>query len=345
MRKAAIVIGLGAFFLTMSLLLKFYAYDKLAVVPLDQNTQQELVDTSATFFDADAVKPGAGTMTTKARVIGDKALSEKIQDETGKDAAYFKKGQVTDNNGEAPPMDALQQEFVIDRYTGLPIHCNACPEKQNGEPIRFEGQLIKFPFQTQKQTYKYWDATAKKPMDMKFVGTADIKGLKTYKFEGTQAPVKFREQEVPRGLFGLDDTGPVKADRIYENKRTMWIEPETGVIINIQEQQHQVLKINESGAKEVNAVTTTSKFNEATLKKNVDDYKSKASLLKILRIWAPLALGILGVLLLLGGLAMSLANRGRNEDEDYATDYTQEYGDVDEGLQTRRGRTDGQATF
>lgn len=35
MRKAAILIGIGAFCVTMALLLKFYAYDRLAVVPYD----------------------------------------------------------------------------------------------------------------------------------------------------------------------------------------------------------------------------------------------------------------------------------------------------------------------
>lgn len=41
MRKVlpAIILAAGAFFLTMGLLFRFYAYPKLAVVPVDQNSQ------------------------------------------------------------------------------------------------------------------------------------------------------------------------------------------------------------------------------------------------------------------------------------------------------------------
>ncbi|WP_071606330.1 DUF3068 domain-containing protein [Luteipulveratus halotolerans] len=339
MRKAATVIGLGAFFLTMALLLKFYAYDKLAVVPLDQNTRQTVVDNNATFFDADTVKAASGKLTTIATVIGDKGASEALQDSTGKDVAVFNKGQTTDNNDEAPPMDALQQTFAIDRYTGKAI---AYPgAKQNGKAIDYKGsQIIKFPFQTQKETYQYWDGTASKPMDMKYVGTEDIRGLKTYKFQGSLPLEKFREQEVPRGLFGLPDTHGVVADRLYQNTRTLWIEPETGVIVKLQEQQHQELRNPEAGAKPANAVTTNSIFTDATIKQNVDDYKTKAMLLKILRIWAPLGLGILGVLLILGGIAMSLVGR-RNPDYDE----DEQYAGLDETFETRRGRATGGQTI
>ena len=118
MRKAAILIGIGAFCVTMALLLKFYAYDKLAVVPYDQNTRQLVVDDSATFFDADNVRPGSGKLTTTVTVIGDPDESERASEQTGRNVAVMSKGQVSDNNGEAPPMDASRQTFAIDRTTG-----------------------------------------------------------------------------------------------------------------------------------------------------------------------------------------------------------------------------------
>ncbi|WP_052592496.1 DUF3068 domain-containing protein [Luteipulveratus mongoliensis] len=330
MRKASVIIGLGAFFVTMALLLKFYAYDKLAVIPLDQNTRQTVVDDHATFFDADKVAPGSGKLTTIATVIGDPDASRKASDKSGKDVVVINKGQTSDNNGEAPPMEASTQRIVIDRFTGLPV--NGYGATQNGRPKQFIGQLIKFPFQTKQKTYQYWDDTADKPMDMKYVGHEDIKGLKTYKFEGSLPLAEFREQEVPRGIFGLPDTGAVVAKRLYENTRTLWVEPETGVIIKLQENQHQVLRIDQPGAKEVNALTTKSVFTDKTIKDNVDEYKTKVVLLKILRLWAPLALGILGLLLLLGGLAMSVVGLGRRGDN---PDVELGGGDVE----SRRGRT------
>src|SRR5699024_7985150 len=85
----AIIMCVGAFILTMGLLFRFYAYPKLAVVPLDQNTTQIVQDPDATFFDADNVKPGEGELTTTARIIGDPEASEAASEEVGKDVAVW----------------------------------------------------------------------------------------------------------------------------------------------------------------------------------------------------------------------------------------------------------------
>lgn len=319
MRKAATVIGLGAFFVTMALLLRFYAYDRLAVVPYDQNTQQVIDDPNATFFDADKVAPGAGTMTTKVTVVGNKAASEAASESTGKDVFVFDQWRSTDNNDKAPPMDAWTGRYAIDRHTGEALDC--CNTTNNGKPATYSGQIIKFPFQTQKKSYDYWDNTVGKAVPMKYVSEEKINGLNTYKFEGKVPLTKFRTQDVPRKIFGLSDQS-VLADRLYENDRTLWIEPETGVIMKAQEKQHQVLRISDPGAKDVNAVTTTSVMTPATVQKNVDDYKTKATLLKILRLWAPLLLGLLGLALLIAGVLMSLRVRSerRREEETLSWD-------------------------
>lgn len=313
MRKAATVIGLGAFFLTMALLLRFYAYDKLAVVPLDQNTQQVVQDRNATFFDADKIAPGKGTLTTKVTVVADKAASEKASDETGKDVLVFNQWRSSDNNNEAPPMDASTGRVAIDRSTGEALDC--CDTKVNGKDQQYSGYLIKFPFQTQKKQYDYWDGTVNKAVPMKYVGEEKVDGLNTYKFEGSVPLQKFRTQDVPRKIFGLSDQS-VLADRLYENKRTIWVEPETGVFMKVQENQHQILRIDAPGAKDVNALTTKSVMTPKTVQENVDEYGTKATLLKILRLWAPLALALLGLVLLIGGIAMSLRARRRQNGDD-----------------------------
>ncbi|MDF8264077.1 DUF3068 domain-containing protein [Luteipulveratus flavus] len=333
MRKAAIVIGLGAFFLTMALLLKFYAYDRLAVVPLDQNTQQVARDQQATFFDADHVKPGSGPIATRLTAIADKKASESASDATGKDVVVLDFGRYTDNNNEPPPMEAYKDRFAIDRHTGQAVRWDG--DRLDDKSAHPSGLTVKFPFQTQQKTYPFWDNRLSKAVPVKYEGTDTIKGLKVYRFHDTVAKTKYADQEVPRGVFGQPDTGGVVAGRFYTNDRTIWVEPETGVIVKVQEKRHDTLEL--AGAEPVNAITTTSTFDDKTVSTNVDDYKDKATQLKILRFWAPLALGILGVLLILGGLALSAAGGRRGSER---TD-EQGFADVDDVLQTRRGRAAG----
>ena len=310
-RGAVTFITLGAFLITLGLSLKFYAYPRLAVVPQDQNSEQVLAGDNATFFDADNVAPGSGPIKTVVRVIGDPALAKEVADELGIKAntvAVFEKGQSTDNNNEAPPMDFLSQRFAVDRHTGAPLDWSG--SEQNGEPITYEGAMIKLPFNVEKKSYEYWDATIRQPMTLDFVEETELKGtnnsLKVYKFEGEVPETDFGFREVPRGLFGLEDTGSVEARRTYQNTRTLWVEPVTGVMIKVQEAQTQYMYLDEPGATPVLAMDTTSVFTQETVDTNIDEYASKSVALAAVKGPAPIVLGILGTLSLLVGIALAL---------------------------------------
>lgn len=325
-RGAVAFLTLGAFLLTLGVAMKVYAYDRLAVVPKDQNTQQVLGDDNANFFDADNVAPGSGPISTVATVIGDPDLASEASDENdGADIGVYTKGQSTDNNDQAPPIDFLEQTFAIDRFTGEAVPWSG--SSQNGEPIEFEGQIIKFPFNTQKKSYEYWDATIKAPMTMEYEGTEKVEGtdgsIDTYRFFGSVPETEFGVREVPRGIFGLEDTEAVEATRTYANERTIWVEPETGVMVKIQEAQKQWLKLDEPGAEDVVAMDTVSASTPETVQATIDDYGSKVGVLKAVRTWLPLAIGGLGILFIVVGIALAVRFRGNRDadvnDDAYAT--------------------------
>ena len=308
MRKAAVMVGFGAFFITMALLMRFYAYPKLAVVPKDLNTQQVVADDNASYFDAPTVKPAAGKILTKSTVVGNPSQSEQASKELKRDAIVLDQWQSTATVGKdgklsTPPVDAFTSHYAIDASTGegLPWSGNT----KNNKPFSPSGQTIKFPFQTKKSNeYSYFDNTLNKAFPVKFAGEEEIKGLKVYKFTQDVPRTKFATKDLPPTIFGLPNGGAVVADRYYENQRTLWVEPETGIMMKLQEKQHQDLVV--PNANPVNAMTTTSTLTDESITKNVDEYKTKSGQLKILRSTAPLVLGLLGVLALLGGLAASL---------------------------------------
>lgn len=315
MRKLlpAIIMGVGAFLLVLGLLLKFYAYPKLAVVPLDQNTRQVVEDPNASFFDADNVRPGSGKLTTIATVIGNVSASEKASEETGQDLAVWEMGTKSDNNDDNMPMAGSQETAVFDRHTGEAVNC--CGESLNGQEVRHEGLIVKFPFDAQKtDDYIWWDGTTKKGWPVTFEGVEDLQGMEVYKYTSEVPLTKYTQQDLPGNLFGgKPDAGAVTADRYYSNKRTFWVDPVTGVVLDRTEEQHQEFQ---HGGKTLDALNTTSKFTKETVDGNVADYKSKSKLLKGVQSTFSIPLMILGALLLLGGLLMSLLmGRGRDLDE------------------------------
>lgn len=314
----AIIMGVGAFILTMGLLFKFYAYPRLAVVPLDQNTTQVVQDPDAEFFDADNVKPGSGELTTTVRIIGDPEASEQASEETGRDVAIWNSGQVSDNNGDNIPMDGSTEVLVFDRHTGEAINC--CGESKNGEEVKRDGLLVKFPFDTQPvDTYMWWDSTVGKSFPVKYEGEEDLQGMNVYKFTQEVPTTKYSSRELPGNLFGGEPDAPaVTADRYYSNKRTFWVDPVTGVVLDRVEEQKQEFRYD---GKTLNALETTSRFTPETVDKNVEEYKSKSSLLSMVQTTFPLVFTILGILLILAGLILSLIIGRRRDPEPVRTDH------------------------
>lgn len=311
MRKSAIVIGFGAFFVTMALLLKFYAFDRLAVIPADQNTKQVAVDKNAYLFDAGSLKFRHTTLTTNVTAVVQKDESKKF----GHNSAIFSKWQYSSIPQTKTPQTASTEKFAVDRHTGKVIKWSG--DEENGTAVEHQGYTVKFPFGAKKTTYPYWDASIKKTMNMEYAGTDKIDGLKVYRYEGTvprQTLATEPTKDTPGFLFGGAKSSPgVKAKYTYANDRKIWVEPQTGAFIKVSEGQKQWLTDPKTN-KSVQVVKTTSVFDQATVKANVDEYKGKASQLKALKI-APWILGILGVLLLIGGAVMAVLLGRRNNDE------------------------------
>lgn len=318
MRKVlpAVVIGLGAFLLTMGLLLKFVAYPRLAVVPLDMNTQAVVVDDDASFFDADNVKPATGKLTTISTVIGDPQASEDASEQTGRKVAVWELGQKSDNNDDNYPMSASTERVAFDRTTGEAINC--CEENVDGTQVTHEGLVVKFPFDTQPvDTYRWWDGNTKAAYPVKYEGEDEVQGMGVYKFTTDVPLTKYATRELPDYALGLKDAGPIQADRYYSNKRTFYVQPATGVIIDRVEEQHQEFRA--PGAETLDALDTTSRFTQETVDANVEEYKSKGALLAAVNGPASYAMIVLGVLLLLAGVLLSLVlGRRRREDAAHA---------------------------
>lgn len=317
---AAVVIG--AFLLVLAVLAKTYAYDQLATVPLDQET--ETVSKTAPGDDATYLNVGAeggpaietGPLESRRFVVGQVGPSKEASDELGEDIAVWDTFSFTAPPG-TPSEDALsgtRDLVAFERSSGETIRWTGASTETSGvkiEPTVFYGQYFKFPFNTQKEDYEFWDGSVKKATPVTYEGTDELEGLSVYKFVQEIEPVKIAELQVPGNLVGSTEAS-VLADRVYGNTRTLWVEPETGVIIKGQEEQLATLEVDG----ETKATITEAKlgYDDETVKATVDEYATKASLLKMIRVWIPLIGGILGVVLILGGGALLL--RGRRDSSD-----------------------------
>ncbi|MGZ5399230.1 MAG: DUF3068 domain-containing protein [Nocardioides sp.] len=330
-RKTGIALAsVGVFLIGVALLARFYAYDELAVVPLDQSTVSVSEGPDATIFDIATQEEITVDLVSTRNVVGDVESSEAASEELDRDVAVWETLVFTDEPGaevtvKNPPRSGTHDRVAFDRNTGEAIACcdtytSSTADIDSGkgirEPIDFEGLYYKFPFRAEQKTYQFWDGSLKAAADIEYQETESIDGLEVYRYVQVIEPTDVGDIEAPASVFGIDEEGDVTLDRIYSNTRTLWIEPETGVIIRGQEDQ---LSVAEYEGEEVATLTdVVIGYNSDTISENVETYSSLATQLKAIRFWVPLLGGILGVLLLIMGVLALVRGSGPRPGREHA---------------------------
>lgn len=322
------VLGLGAFVLVLGLLSKFYMYDRLAVVPLNQNTtstSETLPGADAEYLDvANGLKITTGPLRSVRVVTGDVDLSKEASDELDQDVAVWNSYVCTDtpdfdcSSGETA-LSGSNDTLAFDRHSAEVVSWSGNVNEANGETTEdpFQGHYFKFPFDVQKKTYPFWDGTLKKATPAEFEEETEIDGLKVYKFVQKIDPIKSGEIDVPGNLVNRDKGETVTADRIYSNTRTLYVEPTTGAIIKGGESQDAYLEVD--GERGATTTKATLEYTEDYVAENVEEYKSTASLLSLVKTTIPLVGTILGLILI--AIGALLIARGSRKDDEAAAQY------------------------
>lgn len=317
---------LGVLLLGIGILAKPVLYDRLATVKLDQRSTSisegsgmsalyaHEVDGSAVFDKLENV-----SLRSTRQVIG---IPGRVKAENKQDEQAFWQTTVRSQaeiNGQWTDLSYSNEGVSFVRKTGTASNCcgdyKSAGDLDNPDktvPIEHQGNFFKFPFGLEKKTYQWWDGDLGKATDMRYVREEKIDGLTTYVFRQTIDKTEVAQRDVPKAIFEAGGEGNVAAQVMYGNIRTLWVEPNTGVLIKGQEQVEKSLVA--AGYDDVATTLGTIGYSDATVKKNVEDWSSKGSLLGF--IGGPLTfVGIgLGILLIALGLFLTLSvGGGRRE--------------------------------
>ena len=319
-KLAVILTGLGVFVLGVALLARFYAYDRLAVVPLDQDTVSVSEGPGATIFDIASQQEVTVDLVSTRNVVGDVEASEKASDELGRDIAVWETLVYTDEPGaevssDSPPKSGTHDLVAFDRHTGETVQCcdtytshdRRRPRGRGEGHDRLRGPLLQVPVPDREEDLPLLGRLAARGSGDRVQGGRDHRGPRGLPLEQVIPPTTVGKIIAPASFFDIDEEGDVTLDRVYSNTRTLWIEPETGVIVRGQEDQ---LSVAEYEGEQVATLTdVTIGYNPETISDNVDTYSALSTQLKLIRIWVPIVGGILGLLLLIAGLVMLRSSR------------------------------------
>jgi hypothetical protein len=301
-----VLIAVGAFLIVLGPMIRWYAYPRLAVAPVNQRSVTGLEAKGATIFDPTTLKEIKTDLTITVRTTGDASTPKKhpgsvtyVNTTVTKDAA----GTMVADNGK---IRGEVERMTFDARTGeaTPNVSDDFVSDTEGfeQKVVHQGLVAKFPFQTKKQTYQFWDATLGKTVPIEYQGTSTIEGLTVYKFTQTIPPTQYGEMEVPLSVLGLEGDETVTAQEMYSNQRTLMVEPETGVIITRTEAQHNTLAYQ--GEDRVTLTDAVVNYDSETVRKNIDDYGSQGSMLHLVRAVVPQIAFVLGLVMLIGGVVL-----------------------------------------
>lgn len=289
-----VLLGLGSFLLVTAVLTTVWAPGVVKRTPIDVNSKTVLLG-EAQRLDAETGELGAASDIRAVRIT--QADSKKSDD----DVAVFVSGScvVVNEDGNAPDcvdgedprlVTASESTFATDRVTGLAV--------DNGDylpdaPVQFEGLVNKWPFDAEKKTYPYWDATLGEPVDAVFEGTETIEGVDTYRYKANvdEAPIEVAE--------GVDGT--------YTSEVIVWIEPKTGSIQNQSQDQQRYL------ANGTQVLNLQAKFSPEQLKEDAADTKDSMRQLTLVTRTVPIVGFVAGTLCLLAALALFLRARSSSQ--------------------------------
>ncbi|MEZ5132774.1 MAG: DUF3068 domain-containing protein [Mycobacterium sp.] len=269
---ALVIIGLGSALLIAALLLSTYTVGKIEKIPL--NIDQTLVASgTGTALDPASLSAGPG-----ARFVVDQNVplvsqqAETVETPANAEVVTLQVGTTvrrTDKQKDNGLLLAMVDTVTLNRTTAEAVSDEDRPGGSVQKPRTIEddqpptnialphdGLSYRFPFNTEKKSYPYFDPIAQKAFDANYDGEDDVNGLTTYRFTqnvGYDAdgklvePIKYAslydkdedgEVTVRAELWGIEDVDPfepITMTRYYAAQRTFWVDPVSGTIVKAEE--------------------------------------------------------------------------------------------------------------
>ncbi|MBA4021500.1 MAG: DUF3068 domain-containing protein [Gordonia sp.] len=235
----------------------------------------------------------------------------------------------------------------LDRETSKPngeinrLHTIEAPEgtrtidaEDNFVEAPREGFQYKFGFDVDKSDQLYYDINSRQDVPAKFVGETEINGLTAYEFVSEVPEIDQTLLETPSGQPGLGTSLEMPAswwgitgipadekvvmDRFAKATRHVWVEPNTGTVLNGREIQQQYFK--SPGWEDpdlaapirdfrMDAFSATMAWTDATIKRQSDKASGYVDQLRWGGTIIPIIIGVVGGVALLAGIGLLVRRR------------------------------------
>ena len=327
------IIGLGAALLIAALLLSTYTTSRITKIPL--NLDATLVsDGSGTALDSASLSSDHVVVNQNVPLVSQQQIS--VESPANADVVTLQVGtsvRRTDKQKDTGLLLAIVDTVTLNRKTAMAVsddtHTGGAVQKPRtfsdenpptSIPVRHDGLSYRFPFNTEKKTYPYFDPVAQKTYDVNYDTQEDVNGLSAYRF--TQnigysadgklvAPVKYPslyagdedgKVTTSAAMWGLpgDPAEQITMTRYYAAQRTFWVDPVSGTIIKQTEHANHFFA-RDPLKPEVTLADYKLTSNEDTVESQVNAARDERDRLALWSRVLPITFTAVGLIALIGG--------------------------------------------
>ena len=295
-RLRCVLAGVGAFAIAGGLMLRFYAAPALITAPTGYYGSQTLSDPHATYFDQATLKTRTNVPLADVNTVrGDAAAA------TGTTVTWDSYSYIW-NPKDHSMLSTSYQRAVFNKRTGEMVDCCGAAVNDDSRIRQYGVAGLFWPIGTRKITYDLYDTATHRAWPAVYSGTAVVQGIETYKYvQRIPSTVVAKTPGVPMSLLGIPGASyAVTAKRTYQAENTYWVDPRTGVPLNVDEKVFSALHdpADIGSLTVVNADFKMSPSSQQALAALANHAESQ---IVTLRMAGPAVGIVLGVLLLLAG--------------------------------------------
>jgi len=302
-RVGLVLAGLGTCLIVFAVLMPTWVSSRVLKFPLNQYASVTLAASNASYFSPTKLTELTGVNMEATYTIKGNAAAGSSSTAVWNQFVY-----VYDQTNKLP-FQTMTRTFAFDRRTAQLINC--CGANVNGDSSVQQTGYVGYvlPIGTQKQTYNVFDTSLNKPVPFTFAGTAIVNGILAYRFAENVSATQNGSQTLPGSLVG-QSAASVTLPQYYENHVTYWIDPDTGALLNVTQNERVTLR-DSSGAQALVLLDAYLAATPASVNGLVALDNSQRNKKFAVSTLLPLVTGILGVILLIAGIL--LARRPRED--------------------------------
>ncbi|MFI7665619.1 DUF3068 domain-containing protein [Nocardia sp. NPDC049526] len=315
-----VAIASATAFTMVAVLLPIHAADALIKVPAPIRQVTVAVGTG-TVLDLDLISQGKVQIQSKVPVQVS-ALVTSVEP-TDSDSVTLRVAQQTsrlDRPGQAGLLDALVDQVSISRTSGSPRRAPARtvfePGQRPLETVR-SGFQYKFPFDTGRHDYPYFDVISQQETRLRYVDDTTVRdGLGLLHFRSQPPPVDLAPLlplrggiTLPAESVGRAGDHEVALSLYYSATRDIWVESVTGAVIMVSEYQHRYLASASDDPAAITVFDGTLQFDEQSVHEMTGQARDARRQIAALRVYGPIAAAIAAMAALTFGISRLRTHR------------------------------------